>query len=190
MPMIHLPVQSGSNKILRSMNRKHTVENYLDLIDKLKKNKPSIKFSSDFIIGFPGENDIDFQETLELLKKVGFINTFSFIFSPRPGTPAASMKKIDLDIAKERLITFQTLAQDIKMNYRKNLFNKKSSVLFENVIGKKMTYFGRDEYLNSVIVRSDENLLGKTKEVKIIDGNQNTLFGELTQNKICKGFAA
>jgi len=190
MPMIHLPVQSGSNKILRSMNRKHTVENYLDLIDKLKKNKPSIKFSSDFIIGFPGENDIDFQETLELLKKVEFINTFSFIFSPRPGTPAASMKKIDLDIAKERLITFQTVAQDIKMNYRKNLFNKKSSVLFENTIGKKMNYFGRDEYLNSVIVRSDENLIGKTKEVKIIDGNQNTLFGELTQNKICKGFAA
>ncbi len=190
MPMIHLPVQSGSNKILRSMNRKHTVENYLDLIDKLKKNKPSIKFSSDFIIGFPGENDIDFQETLELLKKVEFINTFSFIFSPRPGTPAASMKKIDLDIAKERLITFQTVAQDIKMNYRKNLFNKKSSVLFENAIGKKMNYFGRDEYLNSVIVRSDENLIGKTKEVKIIDGNQNTLFGELTQNKICKGFAA
>ena len=100
------------------------------------------------------------------------------------------MKKIDLDIAKERLITFQTVAQDIKMNYRKNLFNKKSSVLFENAIGKKMNYFGRDEYLNSVIVRSDENLIGKTKEVKIIDGNQNTLFGELTQNKICKGFAA
>ena len=92
MPLIHLPVQSGSNKILRAMNRKHSVEEYLEIIKKLIKAKPNIKFSSDLIIGYPGETRDDFNKTLELLKKVKFINTFSFIFSARPGTPAFKSK--------------------------------------------------------------------------------------------------
>ena len=91
MPLIHLPIQSGSNKILRKMNRKHTIKEYLDIIYKLKKNNSEIRFSSDFIIGYPGETDKDFEETLKLLKEIKYINTYSFIFSPRPGTPAANM---------------------------------------------------------------------------------------------------
>ena len=183
MPLIHLPVQSGSNKILKTMNRKHTIEEYLSVIDKLKNFKKNIQFSSDFIIGYPGETDKDFDLTIQLMKKVKYINSFSFIFSPRPGTPAASMKPIDESIAKKRLIIFQKVANEIKLNYRKNLLNKKSLVLFENRIGSKNEFFGRDEYSNSVIVKSNENLEGKIKEVKIVSGNQNTLYGEITQKK-------
>ena len=100
MPLIHLPIQSGSNKILKNMNRKHTVKDYLELIYKIKKANSSIKFSSDFIIGYPGETDSDFELTLKLLKEVEFINSYSFIFSARPGTPAAKLKKIEESVAK------------------------------------------------------------------------------------------
>ena len=101
MPLIHLPVQSGSNKVLKNMNRKHTIEEYLNLVDILKKINSSIKFSSDFIIGYPGETDKDFKDTLNLLKKVQFINSYSFIFSPRPGTPAFKMSQIDHNTSKK-----------------------------------------------------------------------------------------
>jgi len=183
MPLIHLPVQSGSNKILKMMNRKHTIKDYLNIITKLKMFKKNIQFSSDFIIGYPGETDKDFDLTIQLMKKVKYINSFSFIFSPRPGTPAANMKPIDESIAKKRLIIFQKIANEIKLNYRKNLLNKNSLVLFENKIGSKNEFFGRDEYLNSVIVKTNENLEGKIKEVKIVSGNQNTLYGEIIQKK-------
>ncbi len=182
MPLIHLPVQSGSNKILQNMNRKHTVEDYLNVVKKLKRVNPEIKFSSDFIIGYPGETEADFDRTLELVKLVGFINTYSFIFSSRPGTPAAKMKQVDTNIAKNRLVKFQKIAKEIKMNYRKNLLNKTASVLFENKVGDKNEYFGRDEFSNSVIAKTDENLRGKIRRVKIISGNQNTLFGKIMIN--------
>ena len=190
MPLIHLPIQSGSNKILKSMNRKHSVEDYLNLVNKLKRLNPAIRFSSDFIIGYPGETDKDFNDTLKLLKEVEFINSYSFIFSPRPGTPASKMKKIDENLAKERLKIFQKSAGELKMRYREELFNKKSSVLFENkIIGKENEFFGRDEYLNSVIVKSQSDLVGKIEEVDILDGNQNTLYGKIEKTKF-KNFAA
>ena len=189
MPLIHLPVQSGSDKILKNMNRKHTIKEYLDIIYELKKTNPLIKFSSDFIIGYPGETEKDFEKTLKLLKEVEYINSYSFIYSPRPGTPAAKMKAVESSISKKRLIVFQKLAEQIKMRYRKSLFNKFSNVLFENRIGNKDEFFGRDEYSNSVIVKSKENLKGKIQKVKIIDGNQNTLFGEVA-SKSRKVFAA
>ena len=191
MPFIHLPVQSGSNKILKDMNRKHNIEEYLEVVSKLKKINSKIKFSSDFIIGYPGETKEDFNETLKLLKEVEFINTYSFIFSPRPGTPAASMKKISDDIAKERLIMFQKTANEIKMNYRKKLFDKKSLVLFENrEVNTNNKFFGRDEYSNSVIVKSDKNLTATITEVKILSGNLNTLFGETIPRIAKNDFAA
>ena len=190
MPLIHLPVQSGSNKILRSMNRKHTVEEYLMIIEKLKKANPLVKFSSDFIIGYPGETQRDFEETLNLLTEVKFINTYSFIFSPRPGTPASKEKIMKEEIARERLMIFQKKAQEIKLTYRKTLFNQTSKVLFENKSKDKNQFFGRDEFQNSVIVKTEENLKGKIKDVKIIDGNQNTLFGEIVQSIDKKEFAA
>ncbi|MDB3857875.1 tRNA (N6-isopentenyl adenosine(37)-C2)-methylthiotransferase MiaB [Pelagibacteraceae bacterium] len=179
MPILHLPVQSGSSKILKAMNRNHSIEEYLLKIKKLKKKKPSIKFSSDFIIAYPGESKEDFEATISLMKKVKFINSYSFIFSPRPGTPAGNLKMIDLKIAKGRLSIFQKLANKIKKKYRDELINSTAKVLFENITKNKMGYFGRDEYFNSVIVNSNENLIGKIKKVKINQCNQNTLFGEI-----------
>ena len=191
MPLIHLPVQSGSNRILKSMNRKHTIEEYLQLIENIKKINPTTKFSSDFIIGYPGETESDFKLSLKLMKKVEFINTYSFIYSPRPGTPAANLKKVDSIIAKERLAIFQKLANEIKLKYKKNLNNKVSLVLFENKMNNSTNeYFGRDEFNNSVIVKSKYNLLGKVMRTKIIKSNQNTLFGEIIENKEKKEFAA
>ena len=190
MPLIHLPVQSGSNKILKNMNRKHTVEEYLLLIEKLKKVNPNVKFSSDFIIGYPGENEKDFEDTLNLLKEVKYINSYSFIFSPRPGTPASKEEVIKKEITKERLIVFQKAAEKIKLTYRKSLFNQTSKVLFENRSKNKNEFFGRDEFQNSIIVKSEENLRGKIKDVKIFGGNQNTLFGEIVQSIDSKEFAA
>ena len=172
------------------MNRKHTIKDYLNLIYKLKKTNPAIKFSSDFIIGYPGETDGDFNDTLTLLKEVGFINSYSFIFSPRPGTPAAKMKLVDNKLAKERLLVFQKKANEIKINYRKSLYNKKVCVLFENQTKNKNKFFGRDEYLNSVIVDSSYDLKGKIKETIISKANQNTLFGEIYQKKMNNIFAA
>ena len=189
MPLVHLPVQSGSNKILKNMGRNHSVEDYILIINELKRANPLIKFSSDFIIGYPGETDKDFEETLRLLKEVSFINSYSYIYSPRPGTPAATMKKTDIAVAKNRLLNFQKTAEEIKIKYRKRLFNKISSVMFENKIGNKGEYFGRDEYLNSVIVKSEKNLIGKIEKVRICEGNQNTLFGKIEDFKN-KDFAA
>ena len=178
MPLIHLPVQSGSDKILHAMNRKHTIEKYFNILKKLKKVKPNVRFSSDFIIGYPGETRSDFEATMQLMIDVKFINSYSFIFSARPGTPAFNLKKIEQKEAKNRLKQFQKLADEIKINYRKSLINKTLSVLFENKIEDENKYFGRDEHSNSVIVESKENLTGKIKKIKILNANHNTLFGE------------
>ena len=189
MPLIHLPVQSGSNRILRNMNRKHTIEEYLQIYEQLKKANLNIKLSSDFIIGYPGESQEDFEKTLELIKKVEFINSYSFIFSARPGTPSFNLKKIDDTIAKKRLIIFQDLSKKIKTKYRETLLEKTMPVLFENkTLDNK--YFGRDECFNSVIVKSSENLTGKIKNIKITKVSQNTLFGEINSKLIHKDFAA
>ena len=190
MPLIHLPIQSGSNKILKNMNRKHTAEEYLEIFEKLKKVNPNIKLSSDFIIGYPGETQDDFEQSLELMKKVKFINTYSFRYSARPGTPAFNLKTIDEKSAKERLITFQDISKQIKTEYRESLLTKIMPVLFENKTKDENKYFGRDEYFNSVIVESDKNLSGKIKNVKITNLNQNTLFGEISSSLIHKDFAA
>jgi len=190
MPLIHLPVQSGSDKILNSMNRKHTIKEYLDVIKKLKKANSNIKFSSDFIIGYPGEDFSDFQKTINLMQEVKFINSYSFIYSARPGTPAYNFKPIDQKEAKSRLMDFQNIAEKIKSDYRKNLIDKNLKVLFENKIKNENKYFGRDEFFNSVIVESDVNLTGTIKDVKIKNVNRNTLFGEKISNLNSTNYAA
>ena len=190
MPLIHLPVQSGSNKILEAMNRKHTVEEYVEIVNKLIKVKPEIKFSSDFIIGYPGETNDDFAGTIQLMTKIGFINSYSFAFSARPGTPAFDLPRVDRSEAKNRLIEFQSIAENIKTNYRKKLIKKIVSVLFENKMKSGNRYFGRDEYFNSIIVESNDDLTGMIKKVKIIKGNQTTLFGEIITNLNQKNYAA
>ena len=190
MPLIHLPVQSGSNKILKNMNRKHTIEEYFDIIENLKKSKSNIQLSSDFIIGYPGETKDDFDQTIELMKRVKFINSYSFIYSARPGTPAFNLKTIDKVVAKERLIIFQEISKKIKKDYRQSLLSKTTPVLFENKTKDGNKYFGRDEHYNSVIVESNENLTGKIKNTKITEINQNTLFGKINSKLIKEEFAA
>ncbi len=190
MPLVHLPVQSGSNKILKAMNRKHSIEEYLNVIHQLKKVKSNIQFSSDFIIGYPGETNEDFKQTLKLINEVKFINSYSYIFSARPGTPAFNLKKMNQEDVKKRLMDFQHEAKKIKKNYKKKLINKISLVLFENKIKNENKYFGRDEFFNSVIVQSNNNLTGKTKRVKILKGNHNTLFGEIISDYDQANYAA
>ena len=130
-------------------------------------------------IGYPSETNADFIDTLKLINKVKFINTYLFIFSARPGTPAFNLNKVDIKDVKNRLIDFQNIAGKIKINYRNSLIGKTTKVLFENKMKNKNKYFGRDEYFNSVVVSSNNDLTGKINYVKIMEVNQNTLFGEI-----------
>tara|TARA_Y100001980_G_C14550504_1_gene333071 strand:+ start:1744 stop:3036 length:1293 start_codon:yes stop_codon:yes gene_type:complete len=179
MPFIHLPIQSGSNRILKLMNRKHKVEDYLDIYNKLIKINSSIKLSSDFIVGFPGEENKDFQETIELIKKIKFINSFSFIFSPRPGTKASKLEEIDSNVAKQRLIELQSRLFQNQIDHNKSFENKEINVLVENKNRNQSMFFGRNEYFNSVIFDGDKNDVGNIVKVKVERSNQNTLFGKI-----------
>ena len=183
MPFVHLPIQSGSNKILKLMNRKHTVEEYMNTYEKIKKINSEIEFSSDFIISYPGETNDDFNETLELVKKIKFINSYSFIFSPRPGTKAAELKLIDNEISKERLKKIQKYLFDHQISMNRSFEKKSIEVLVENKIQGQQKLFGRNKYLNSVIFDGDENNIGKMLKVKIESSNQNSLFGKIENNK-------
>ena len=182
MPFVHLPIQSGSNKILKLMNRKHRVEDYILVYEKLKKINSNIEFSSDFIIGYPGENDDDFKDTLELIKKIKFINSYSFIFSPRPGTTAANLKMIDEKVAKERLKIIQEKLFQHQREKNKSLESKYIDVLVENEIKDQNKLFARNDYMTSVIFDGSKNLIGKVVPVKIKNSNQNSLFGEIDLN--------
>ena len=182
MPLVHLPVQSGSNKILDLMNRKHSVSDYYKIHDKLKEINSNIEFSSDFIIGYPGEEEKDFQDTLQLIKRIKFINSYSFIFSPRPGTVAADLKLIDKKISLERLEVIQNLLFENQTNMNKLLENKTIKVLIENLTDDKTQVFGRSEYMTSVIFNGKKEDIGKIMSVKINKSNRSTLFGELIVN--------
>ena len=183
MPVLHLPVQSGSSKVLDAMNRKHNISDYYKIIEELKKIKPEIRFSSDFIIGYPGETEDDFNQTLELIEKVEFINSYSFLYSARPGTPASKLNNVESKIAKERLIRLQSLLEEKNSKYKKSFLDKSTEVLFENKLDKQNKYFGRDKFLNSVIVQSNQNLTGQLIDVKINDFNHNSLFGTIPISK-------
>ncbi len=179
MPFVHLPIQSGSDRILKMMNRKHTVNNYLNIYEKLIKINPDIKFSSDFIIGYPGETENDFKETINLVNKIKFINSFSFIFSPRPGTKAAELEITDKDKLKNRLITIQEKLFSNQIELNKSLEGKTLEVLVENKLKNQNKYFGRNKYLNSVIFDGNESHIGKLIRVNIEKSNQNSLFGKV-----------
>ena len=182
MPLVHLPVQSGSNKILDLMNRKHSISDYYKIYDKLKEINSNIEFSSDFIIGYPGEEEKDFQDTLQLIKRIKFINSYSFIFSPRPGTVAADLKLIDKKISIERLEVIQNLLFENQTNMNKSLENKTINVLVENLTDDQTQVFGRSEYMTSVIFNGKKEDIGKIMSVKINKSNRSTLFGELIVN--------
>ena len=184
MPFVHLPIQSGSNKILKLMNRKHTVEQYIEIFEKLIKINPKIKFSSDFIISYPGETDDDFNQTINLIKKIKFINSFSFIFSPRPGTKAANLDQIDKEIAKDRLMKVQEYLFKFQLNMNESFINKQIDVLVENKIDGQKKLFSRNQYMNSVIFEGNPNFIGKNINIKIEKVNQNSLFGKIEKNNM------
>jgi tRNA-2-methylthio-N6-dimethylallyladenosine synthase len=178
MPLVHLPVQSGSDKVLELMNRKHTISEYYKIYDRLKEINQNIQFSSDFIIGYPGEEDIDFNATFELIQKIKFINSYSFIFSPRPGTVAADLKLTDKKISMDRLEKIQSQLYENQMQVNKSFENKTINVLVENFTDDKTQVFGRSEYMTSVIFNGKKEDIGKIVSVKINKSNRTTLFGE------------
>jgi len=182
MPLVHLPVQSGSNKILELMNRKHTIDEYLKVYEKLKEINPKIKFSSDFIIGYPKESEDDFDKTIKLIEKIKFINSYSFIFSPRPGTVAANLDLVDKEISQKRLEIIQKRLFENQININKSLEKKVLNVLVENRMkdGKKL--FGRTEHMTGVIFEGSSEHIGKIAQVEITKGNQNSLFGKIKVN--------
>jgi len=186
MPFLHLPVQSGSNNILQAMNRKHTRQDYFKVIEKLRKACPDIGLSSDFIVGFPGETDQDFKDTLDLVKQVGFSQCYSFKYSPRPGTPASdSIKQIDEEIKDARLQELQSLLFEQQIIYNKQFEGKIFPVLFDRIPNKTKAksygqIIGRSPYLQSVVIE-DESMqyLGKLVNVKIIKSRPSSLVGEV-----------
>ena len=182
MPFVHLPIQSGSNRMLELMNRKHTVDDYLNIYERLKEINEDIEFSSDFIVGYPGEKQKDFQETFELITKIKFINSFSFIFSPRPGTIASKLDMIDKSVAKERLTLIQEKLFSNQIEINKSMENQIIDVLVENKMEKQNKFFGRNKYITPVIFDGNDNQIGKNIKVKIQTSNQNTLFGSAIKN--------
>ena len=182
MPLVHLPIQSGSNKILKLMNRKHLISDYLKIFEKLKKINSKIEFSSDFIIGYPGEEEKDFNDTLDLIKRIKFINSYSFIFSPRPGTVAEDLDLIDKSTSTLRLEKVQNQLFKNQINMHKSLENRILRVLVENLTKDKTQLFGRSEYMTPVIFNGKKDDIGKIVSVKIKQSNRTTLFGDVVIN--------
>ncbi len=178
MPLVHLPVQSGSDKVLKLMNRRHSIKDYMGIYQKLKSINSNIEFSSDFIIAYPGEEEKDFNETFELIKNIKFINSFSFIFSPRPGTVASNLRLINKEISQSRLEKVQKQLFEHQILMNKSLENKEIKVLVENKTNDRNKFFGRSEHMTPVIFDGNDKDVGNVIKVKINNSNQNTLFGE------------
>ena len=180
MPYLHLPVQSGSDKILRTMNRKHTRKAYFELIDRIKAARTDLALSGDFIVGFPGETDKDFEDTLDLIRTVGYASAYSFKYSPRPGTPAAVMPgQVEDKVADERLQILQALIIEQQQAFKENLVGRTLDILFEKPGRLPGQAIGRSPYLQSVYVENAHGLLGQIHPVKIIANGNNSLRGEL-----------
>lgn len=179
MPYLHLPVQSGSDKILKEMNRKHTAKRYLDLIEQYKKASPDIVFSSDFIVGYPGETEQDFEDTLELIRKVNFSTGYSFKYSPRPGTPAAAAEQVPEEIKNERLVRIQALLSTQEEQIKQNLIGKTCSVMFEKKGKYPEQIHGKNQYGQAVCAIGTEDKIGKILNVKIEKIIGNTLSGSI-----------
>ena len=182
MPQLHLPVQSGSNKILESMNRKHTREFYLELIEKFRSIKIDMEFSSDFIVGYPGETEKDFEDTLDLIDQVKFSNSYSFVYSQRPGTPAVDYTQIPKEIADNRLEILQKKLFDLQRNFNESKLHLKTKVLVENITKQGNQFFGRNEYMQPVFIEGTECTLGTIENVEITSCNRNNLWGVLSNN--------
>ena len=185
MPYLHLPVQSGSDRILRAMNRKHTRQAYFDLVDRIRDARPDLALSGDFIVGFPGETDKDFEDTLDLVRRVGYASAFWFKYSPRPGTPAASMpKQVEDAVMDARLNALQSLLLDQQQAFKAGLVGKTLDVLFEKPGRHGSQAIGRSPYLQSVFVEDAAHLMGRIVPVRIEAVGANSLQGALISNGV------
>ncbi len=180
MPYLHLPVQSGSNKILKAMNRKHSVESYLDSIAKVRKARPDIALASDFIVGFPGETEQDFEDTMELVRAVGYAGAYSFKYSKRPGTPASEMYgQVASEVADDRLQRLQALILEQQRAFNATKVGETFDVLFTGKGRNEGQILGRSPWLQSVHVAGPDRLIGQLHSVRIIGTMPNSLTGEL-----------
>ena len=179
MPFLHLPVQSGSNRILKSMNRGHIVEEYVEIVNKLRSVRSDICFSSDFIVGYPGETDKDFQETIDLCEQVEFAQAYSFNYSSRPGTPASRKEELDENLKKTRLHILQDLLSKQQSTFLNEQKNTQHKVLFEKVGRGIDEYVGRTEQFSPVTVVNKENIVGQIKKVEINSVMAHSLKGDL-----------
>jgi len=180
MPFLHLPVQSGSDKILKAMNRKHGRDLYFKVIEDLRKARPDLAFSSDFIVGFPGESDQDFEDTMDMVRQVNYASCYSFIFSARPGTPAANMQNlVRPDVASERLARLQALLNEQQLEFNKKCEGLTMPILMERKGKKDGQLIGKSAYFQSVYALANERLIGKVVDIKIKSGYDKSLSGNI-----------
>lgn len=181
MPFLHLPVQSGSDRILAAMNRKHTGDDYRRLVDRLRKVRPGLALSSDFITGFPGETDQDFADTLRLISDIGFAQAYSFKYSARPGTPAAGLdgRQVDEKVKDDRLQGVQQLLNEQQVAFNQTLVGHRLTVLFDRAGKLDGQLLGRSPYMQSVHVQAPAGLMGRIVEVEITGAFANSLSGQL-----------
>ena len=183
MPYLHLPVQSGSDKVLDAMNRKHTRDFYFEIIEKFKEARPDMAFSSDFIVGYPGETEQDFEDTMDLVRRVTFVQGYSFNYSPRPGTPASmNADQLPLKLKNERLYKLQALLREQQQDFNKSFLGKTINVLFESNAKLDGQIQGKSEFMQTVLAFGSPELFGKIISVKITRIHTNTLEGEIVVN--------
>lgn len=179
MPYLHLPVQSGSDRMLKAMNRKHTRDEYFRLVDRIRDARPDLLLSSDFIVGFPGETDADFEDTMDLIRHVTFGQAYSFKYSTRPGTPAAEKPQLPEDVMNDRLAQLQALLTKQQHDAQQSMVGRNVKVLFEKKGRMPGQMIGKSDYLHAVYVPAPEDVLGQIRDVRIVESGPNSLGGEL-----------
>ncbi|MDP5358998.1 MAG: radical SAM protein, partial [Paracoccaceae bacterium] len=179
MPYLHLPVQSGSDRILKAMNRKHTAESYLEVIARIRATRPDILLSGDFIVGFPGETDQDFEDTLQLVRDVHYGQAYSFKYSTRPGTPAAEKPQLPEEVMNARLQRLQGLLREQQQATQAAMVGREVKVLFEKAGREPGQMIGKSEYLHAVYADAPADVVGQVRRVKILEDSANSLKGAL-----------
>ena len=184
MPYLHLPVQSGSDRVLRAMNRRHTADDYRRLVAGLRAAQPNLALSSDFIVGFPGENDRDFQDTMDLVKEIGFVGAYSFKYSSRPGTPAANMEcQVAEGVKKDRLAALQDLLNAQQSGFNATCVGTELDVLLDGHGRHPGQLIGRSPYMQAVHVSAPDNLIGTIATLRIDQAHPNSLAASLLENR-------